>query len=154
MKSFIAAGRPVGRDAGGEAVEDAPVDAVRIVSGLEQERQQRRDQHGRLDLSWAVSGQVAGHVTGPHGEPGQHHPAQVEAAEQDIKVAGQRVEVVSGAGPARGAAAAPVVGDHPVPGGEQGCLLLFPRVPVLRVAVHHHDRRTGPVIFVVDPDGG
>jgi hypothetical protein len=32
-------GRPVGGNAGGEAVEDAPVDAVRIVIGLEQERQ-------------------------------------------------------------------------------------------------------------------
>src|SRR5690348_11357909 len=71
-----------------------------------------------------------------------------------MEIGGERVEVISGAGPARGAEAAPVVGDHPVPGGEQGCLLLFPRVPVLRVAVDQHDRGTGPVIFLVDPDGG
>ena len=71
-----------------------------------------------------------------------------------MKIGGERAEVIAGAGPAGGAGAAPVVGDHPVPGGEQGCLLLFPRVPVQRVPVHQHDRRTGPVILVVDPDGG
>jgi hypothetical protein len=101
-----------------------------------------------------VNGQVAGHLTGAHGEPGQHYPAQVEPAEQDMKIGGQRAEVISDAGPARGAEAAPVVGDYPVPGGQQGGLLLFPRVPVLRVAVHQHDGRTRPVILVVDPDGG
>src|SRR6266853_1956051 len=79
---------------------------------------------------------------------------EVEPAEQDVKIAGQRVEVIAGARPARGAEAPPVVGDHPVPGGQQGCLLLFPRVPVQRVAVYQHDRRTGPVILVVDPDSG
>src|ERR1700731_3045585 len=71
-----------------------------------------------------------------------------------MKIGGQRVEVISGAGPARGAEAPPVVGDHPVPGGQQGGLLLFPRVPVQRVPVHQHDRSTGPVILVVDPDRG
>src|ERR1700729_1824248 len=41
-----------------------------------------------------------------------------------------------------------------MPGGQQGRLLLFPRVPVQPVAVHQHNRRTGPVILVVDPDSG
>jgi len=36
----------------------------------------------------AMNGQVAGHFTGPHGEPGQYNPAQVERAEQDMKIAG------------------------------------------------------------------
>src|SRR5271169_5119577 len=71
-----------------------------------------------------------------------------------MKVGGEGVEVISGAGPARSAGAAPVVGDHPVPGGEQGGLLLFPGVPVQRVPVDQHDGRTGPVILVVDPDSG
>jgi hypothetical protein len=35
-----------------------------------------------------VNGQVPGHFTGSHGEPGQYHPAQVEPAEQDMKVGG------------------------------------------------------------------
>jgi hypothetical protein len=55
---------------------------------LEQERQQRGDQHGRRDPPWAVSCQVPGHFTGAHGESGQHHSAQVEAAEQDMKIGG------------------------------------------------------------------
>ena len=114
MKSFIAAGRPAGGDPRREAVEDAPVNAFGIVVRLEQERQQRRHQHCRLDPPWAMSGQVAGHLSGPHGEPGQYHPAQVEPAEQEMKVGGERVEVISGAGPAGGAEAPPVVGDHPV----------------------------------------
>src|ERR1700735_4883068 len=71
-----------------------------------------------------------------------------------MKIGGQGVEVVSGAGPAGGAEAAAVVGDHPVSGGEQGGFLFFPRVPVQRVPVDQDDRGTGPVIFVVDPDSG
>ena len=55
---------------------------------LEQEWQQRGDQHGRLDPPGAVSCQVAGHFTGAHGESGQHHFAQVEAAEQDMEIGG------------------------------------------------------------------
>src|SRR5271169_5900535 len=110
-------GRPVGRDPRGEAVEHGPVNTVGAVIGLEQERQQRRHQYRRLDPPGAMNGQVPGDLTGAHGEPGQHHLAQVEPAEQDMKVGGERVEVVSGAGPAGGAEAAPVVGDDPVPGG-------------------------------------
>jgi hypothetical protein len=146
--------RPVGRDTRHGAVENAAVNAVRIVVRLEQERQHRGDQHGCLDRPWAVSCQVAGHFTGAHSESGQHRSAQVKSAEQDMKIGGERVEVITGARPARGTEASPVVGDHPVPGGEQGRLLLFPRVPVQRVAVDQHDGRTGPVILVVDPDGG
>jgi len=122
--------------------------------GLEQERQHRRHQNGRRDPPWAMNGQVAGDLTGPHGESGQYHPAQVEPAEQDVKIAGQCVEVISDAWPARRAEAPPVITDHPVPGGQQGGLLLFSRVPVQRVAVHQYDGRTGPVILVVDPDSG
>jgi hypothetical protein len=36
----------------------------------------------------AVDGQVPGYLPGAHGEPGQHDPAQVEPAEQDIKIGG------------------------------------------------------------------
>jgi len=152
-KSFIAAGRSA-VTRGGEAVEDAGVDALGIVVGLERERRQGRDQHGRLDPRRAVDGQVAGDLTGAQGESGQHRLAQVEPGEQDMEVGGEGVEVISGAGPAGGAGAPPVVGDDPVPGSQQGCLLFFPGVPVQRVAVHQHEGRTGPVIFVVDPDGG
>jgi len=42
-------GRPVSRDTRRDAVENAAVNAFRIVVRLEQERQQRGDQHGRLD---------------------------------------------------------------------------------------------------------
>jgi hypothetical protein len=48
-------GRPVGCDTRREAVENAAVNAVRIVVRLEQERQQRGDQHGRPDPPWTVS---------------------------------------------------------------------------------------------------
>ena len=64
-----------------------------------------------------------------HGEPGQHHRVQVEPAEQDVKIAGQRVEVVSDAGPAGRAEAAPVVGDDPVTGGQQRCLCFSHECP-------------------------
>jgi hypothetical protein len=101
-----------------------------------------------------VNCQVAGDLTGTHGEPGQHHRVQVEAAEQDMKIARERVEVIADAGPAGRAEAAPVVGDDPVPGRQQGRLLPLPRVPVQPVAVHQHNRGTGPVILVVDPDSG
>jgi hypothetical protein len=101
-----------------------------------------------------VDGQVAGDLASTHSGSGQHHLAQAELAKQGVKVGGQGVEVVSGAGPAGGAEAAAVVGDHPVAGGEQGGFLFFPRVPVQRVPVDQHDRGTGPVVFVVDPDSG
>jgi hypothetical protein len=68
-----------------------------------------------------MSGQVAGDLTGAHGEPGQHHSAQAEPAEQGMEIGGEGAEVISGAGPARGAGAAPVVADHPVPGGAASC---------------------------------
>ena len=55
---------------------------------FEQERQQRRHQHGCLDPPRAADGQVAGHFTGAHGESGQYHPAQVEPAEPDMKIVG------------------------------------------------------------------
>src|SRR6202035_4052530 len=57
-------GWPVGGDSRGEAVEDAAVDAAGIAGGLEQEGQQRRDQHGRADPCRAVHGQVAGDFPG------------------------------------------------------------------------------------------
>jgi hypothetical protein len=41
--------RPVGGDARPDVVENAAVNAVRIVVGREQERQQRGDEHGRPD---------------------------------------------------------------------------------------------------------
>ena len=42
--------------------------------------------------------QVGGDLTGTHGEPGQHHRVQVEPAEQDVKIARERVEVIADAG--------------------------------------------------------
>src|SRR5689334_14764598 len=88
VQEVLHPGRPVSGETCRQAVEYAAVNAVRAVVRLEQERQQRRHQHCRLDSPRAVNGQVAGHFTGPHGEPGQYHPAQVERAEQDMKIAG------------------------------------------------------------------
>src|SRR5712691_4634834 len=47
---------------------------------------------------------------------------------------------------------AAVVGDDPVPSLEEDAFLLFPRVPVERVAVNEHDRLPGAVVLVVDLD--
>jgi hypothetical protein len=91
---------PVSGDSRRDAVKNAPVNTFGVVVGLEQEGQKRRHQHSCPDPPRAVSGQIAGYLTGAHGEPGQHHFAQLELAEHDVKIGGERVEVKSGAGSA------------------------------------------------------
>jgi hypothetical protein len=42
----------------------------------------------RQDTMLVSVDDLAGHFTGAHGEFGQHHSAQVEAAEQDMEIGG------------------------------------------------------------------
>jgi len=146
-------GRTVGDDLAPELVEDAGVDPVGVVVGAWQERRQRRQQNRRPYPRRAVGPQVPGHLTGTGAEPDQHRPAQVERVEQGGEVGGERVVVVADAGPAGGAEAAPVVGDDPVPGGQQRGFLLLPGAPIEQVPVHQHHGRALPVVLVVDRNG-
>jgi AAA ATPase domain len=74
--------------------------------------------------------------------------------QQGIEVGGEGVVVIPGCRLAGLAEPAPVVGDDPVPGRQQGRDLLVPGAAAERVAVDQHDRLAGAMILVVDLDGG
>jgi hypothetical protein len=69
-----------------------------------------------------------------------------------VQVGGEGVVVIADGGLAGLPEAAAVVGDDPVPGLQKDAFLLFPGVPVERVAVDQHDRLPGAVVLVVDLD--
>src|SRR5215471_6845935 len=72
--------------------------------------------------------------------------------QQGVQVGGEGVVVVAGGGLAGLAEPAPVVGDDPVAGLQQGRDLLVPGPAAERVPVDQHHRLAGAVIFVVDID--
>jgi hypothetical protein len=84
--------------------------------------------------------------------PGQDGVAQVEALHQHAEVGGEGVVVIAGGRLAGLAEPAPVVGDDPVPGLEQGRDLLVPGPAAERVPVDQHHRLAGAVILVMDLD--
>jgi hypothetical protein len=84
--------------------------------------------------------------------PDQHGVAQVEVLQQGVQVGGEGVVVVPGGGLAGLAEPAPVVGDHPVAGIQQGWDLLVPGAAAERVPVDQHHRPAGAVIVVIDLD--
>jgi len=144
--------RAVGGEFNEEIVVDAPVSPVRVGGGPGQERRQRCQQRRGADPPLPVGCQVAGHFPGSGTAAGEHRAPQVQFFQQHVQVGGKRVVVIAGAGPAGGAAAAPVIGDDAVPGTEQGRLLLLPGAPVGQVAVDQDDGRARPVVLVMDPD--
>ena len=84
--------------------------------------------------------------------PDQDGVAQVQVLQQGVQVGGEGVVVIAGGRLAGLAEPAPVVGDDPVPGLEQGRDLLVPGAAAERVAVDQHDRLAGAMILVVDLD--
>ena len=147
-------GVPVGDDGRLDVLEHLPVHALGVVVGLEQERRDHAQQGGLADPARPVRPQVPDHLTGTHREADQHDVGQPEVVQQGVEVGGERVVVVPGRRLAGLAEPAPVVGDDPVPGGEQCPLLTFPGVPVQRVPVDQDDRLTLAVVLVVDLDVG
>ena len=77
--------------------------------------------------------------------------AWVQALQQRMQVGGEGVVVIPAGRLAGLAEPAPVIGDDPVPGGQQGRDLLVPGPAAERVAVDQHDGLAGAVIFVVVP---
>ena len=84
--------------------------------------------------------------------PDQDGVAQVEVLQQAVQVGGEGVVVVAGGGLAGLAEPAPVVGDDPVAGLQQGRDLLVPGAAAERVAVDQHHRLAGAMILVIDLD--
>ena len=84
--------------------------------------------------------------------PGQHGVAQVQVFHQDAEVGGEGVVVIPGDRLAGLAEPAPVVGDDPVAGLEQGRDLLVPGAAAERVAVDQHHRLADAMILVIDLD--
>src|SRR5229473_2576893 len=152
VQEVLEVGRPVRDDGGLDAVEHGLVHPVGVVARLEQERRDGAHQRGLGHPGGPVGAQVAGDLAGAHREPGQHHPGQVQVLDQGVQVGGEGVVVIADRGLAGLAEAAAVVGDDPVPSLEEDAFLLFPRVPVERVAVNEHDRLPGAVVLVVDLD--
>jgi len=82
----------------------------------------------------------------------QDRLAQVQVLQQRAEVGGEGVVVIAGGGLAGLAEPAPVVGDNPVPGVQQGRDLPVPGAAAERVPVDQHDGLAGAVILVVDLD--
>ena len=78
--------------------------------------------------------------------------ADIQVVQQGIEVGGEGVVVIPGCRLAGLAEPAPVVGDDPVPGLEQGRDLLVPGAAAERIAVDQHHRLAGAMILVMDLD--
>jgi hypothetical protein len=135
-----------------ELLEDLPVDALRVVVALEQERREGSEQHRLADPPGAVAAQEARDLAGAHREAGQDGVLQVEVLEQGVQIRGEGVVVVAD-GRLAGAPESPaVVADHAVAGGEQRALLALPRRAAQRVPVDEDHGRAAAVVLVVDLD--
>jgi hypothetical protein len=145
-------GRTIGRDRRSCFVEDALLDALRVVVGLEQERCEALDQHGLADACGAERAEIPGHLACAHRVPDQHCVVEVELLHQRAEVGGEGVVVVAGRHLARCAEAAPVVGDHAKAGVEQRNRLSLPGGAAERESGDQHYRPAGTVVLVVQID--
>ena len=128
------------------------VDALGVVDGLGERRRQGLDEHARLQTVGPVGADVPGELAGAQREADQRRVVQVELGQQPVEVGRERVEVIALGRAARGAEAAPVVGDDPVAGREQRVHLRLPGPAVQRPAGEEHDGGAAAVVLVVQLD--
>ena len=128
--------------------------AFGVVVALHEERLERGEEGELGDAVVSVAGDVAGELSGAHREADENDVAQVEGLEHGVQIGGEGVVVVAGSDLGRLAEAAAVVGDDAVALGEELPGLALPAVSAERVAVDQDDGLAGPLVFVVELDGG
>ena len=144
--------RGVGPGGLDEPVEQALRHPLDVVGRLQQERRDRGDQHPLGDPGRAAGAQVPRDLAGAHGVPDQDGVVQVQVVQQGSQIGGEGVVVIAGDRLAGLAEPAPVIGDDPVAGLEQGRDLLVPAAAAERVAVDQYHRLAGAMILVMDLD--
>jgi hypothetical protein len=145
-------GEPVGGQRRLDLIENLLRDAVGRLGSLQQVRRDAGHDSGPADPLGAVAAQVAGDLTAAHRMPGYVEAMQVERGHERVQIGGEVVVVIAGGGLAGFAEPAPVIGDDPVPIGDQGPFLPLPGPAAQREAVDEHDRPARAVILVVQLD--
>src|SRR5262245_50088151 len=110
-------------------------DPVRVVVDLDQQRQDRREEHCQRDPVAAVATDVATDVTAPHRMSNESHVFQVEMLDELRQVVGEQVHVPAAAMSVGAAVAAPVVRDAAVALIEQARDDVIPLIRVERPRV-------------------
>ena len=137
-----------------DAVEDLLRHAVGVVVTDGKEGLQRGEERQPRDTLVAVPRDVAGELARAHREADEDDVAQVEGLHERVEVGGEGVVVVSRADLRRVPEPAAVVGDDPIPLGEELARLALPAVAVQRVSVDEDDRLPRAVVLVVELDRG
>src|SRR5690606_29209482 len=110
---------------------------VRVAVHLQEVGRDGGGENHAVQASFAVAGNITGHLDAAHGEADERDVAEIEIADDPRQVIAQRVVVVGATGLGTPEAAA-VIGDHAVAGSPQRLELVLPRLTREGPAVHQH----------------
>ena len=133
-----------------DSLENAGVDALRVIGGFEQKRRHGADEDGLADSLRAVFAEVARNFAATHRESHKREILELQLRNQFSEVRGERVVVVALSRLTGFAEASAVIGDHPVSRIQQHRHLLFPGGAAQRISVNQYDGLTGTMVFIID----